>query len=47
MAPSYPTARTFYGRSLAIRRQLDYREGIAILLNLTALVAERCEMATA
>src|SRR6185437_15400580 len=37
----YPTARDQYARSLAIRRELGYQEGISILLHLLGVVAVR------
>ena len=41
IAADYPTARAYYSRSLAIRRELGYQEGIGILLMLLGVVAVR------
>src|SRR5207237_8411439 len=40
-AADYPAARAYYERSLAIRRELGYQEGISILLGLLGAVAVR------
>ncbi|HLI25685.1 MAG TPA: LuxR C-terminal-related transcriptional regulator [Chloroflexota bacterium] len=38
---NYPMARAYYERSLAIRRELGYQEGIGVLLGLLGMVALR------
>jgi non-specific serine/threonine protein kinase len=41
IAADYPVARAYYARSLAIRRELGYQEGVGVVLALLGAVALR------